>query len=112
MRTLRRWWPALFGGFAAIFVLVTDLLAGQVGTGVLLAVLMLALGGVLSPGLFPRSADLEQARAAARAGRAPLVFWKPGCTYCIRMRLWLLGRTGRRVSWVDSSADSAAELLV
>lgn len=112
MRTVRRWWPAAFGGLAAILVLFTDIVVGRAGRGVLLGVLMLALGWILSPGLFPRSADLTRAEAGARAGRAPVVFWKPGCSYCIRMRLSLLGRTGRRVSWVDSSVDPAAERLV
>ena len=108
MRTvLSRWWPTgvvLLGAFVAL-----TSVGGVLGLAV--AVLMVAYAFVLSPALFPRSADLGEARRKADAGQAPMVVWKPGCIYCVRMRLGLRG-SGRRVSWVDSSIDEDAQALV
>lgn len=37
----------------------------------------------------------------------PLILWKPGCAYCIRLRL-ALGLKGSRAVWVDISLDASA----
>jgi mycoredoxin len=42
---------------------------------------------------------------------APLIHWRPGCSYCLRMHL-ALGRMGRKAIWVDVSRDRQASARV
>ena len=107
MRAVGRWWPSgvVLLGAMAIWVASHEVVAIVVG------VLLLLYAWMLSPAFFPRSADLQVALERAAAGQAPLVFWKPGCIYCILLRL-RVGSTGRRVSWVDSSVDEQARAVV
>ncbi len=79
--------------------------------GIVMAVLLIVYAWVASPAFFPRSADLQVALERAAAGQAPLVFWKPGCAFCIRLRVGV-GSGGRRLSWVDSSLDEQARAVV
>lgn len=75
------------------------------------AVVQLATFGVLaflfSPLVFPRS--VRAADAAARG--KPVVYWRPGCQYCLRMRLALIGVAGR-ASWVNIWTDPEAAAAV
>ncbi|MEU8224747.1 glutaredoxin domain-containing protein [Kribbella sp. NPDC048915] len=75
------------------------------------AVLQLALFAVLaavfSPLVFPRSVT---AAVAARAGK-PIVYWRPGCQFCLRLRFVLFGTAGR-ASWVNIWADPEAAAAV
>lgn len=78
---------------------------------------LLAAGGlgliawVLSPAPFPRAAR----RPAAQGHPAPrgtvVVYWRPGCAYCLRLR-WALGRLARRATWVDIWSDDGAAAFV
>ncbi|MBK7721556.1 MAG: glutathione S-transferase N-terminal domain-containing protein [Austwickia sp.] len=45
-----------------------------------------------------------------RDGRV-IVYWRPGCPYCYRLRL-TLGQRGRALSWVDIWADDEAAAFV
>ncbi|SCG37037.1 glutaredoxin domain-containing protein [Micromonospora humi] len=97
----RSWW-------LAGLMLVTGVLVGVAQDGVVpstLGVVGFAVLAVLfSPLAFPRSLSAEQARArSARDGR-PVVYWRPGCTYCLRLRL-RLGRRARQAHWVDIWRD-------
>ncbi len=102
-----RWWPSIVVVLGAVAVLIAS--SGPVS--IVIAVLLIGYALMISPAFFPRSAELEGALEQAKAGRAPLVFWKPGCIYCIRLRI-AVGRTGRRMSWIDSSVDEGAEAIV
>ncbi|MGW1289612.1 glutaredoxin domain-containing protein, partial [Streptomyces sp. NPDC002586] len=53
---------------------------------------------------------LEAQRRSAIDGR-PVVFWRPGCTYCIRLRI-RLGRNARNVHWVNIWRDPAGAAAV
>ncbi|MFI8833086.1 glutaredoxin domain-containing protein [Streptomyces afghaniensis] len=83
--------------------------SGGAATAVLLVFLVLA--GVNSPLVFPRSIGaLEAQRRSAVDGR-PVVYWRPGCTYCMRLRI-RLGRSARRLHWVDIWRDPAGAAAV
>lgn len=106
-RLIGRWWPPGVMVLGAVALLVAS--SGVVG--IVIAVLLIGYAWVVSPAFFPRSADLQVALELAAAGQVPLVFWKPGCAYCIRLRVGV-GLAGRRVSWVDSSVDERARTVV
>ncbi|MFF4579975.1 glutaredoxin domain-containing protein [Streptomyces sp. NPDC001389] len=100
-----------------LFVLCGSLVAaGQFSTGspgaaaVLLAG-FLALAGVNSPLIFPRSIRAEEAQGRSSVDGRPVVFWRPGCKYCIRLRV-RLGRSARRVHWVNIWRDPAGAAAV
>ncbi len=84
---------------------------GNVGAGATLLLVFLALAGVSSPLLFPRSIDAGEAQRRSAVDGRPVVFWRPGCAYCIRLRV-RLGRDGRRAHWVNIWRDPAAAAAV
>jgi glutaredoxin len=84
---------------------------GRPGTGAVLLLLFVLLAGLTSPLLFPRSIGAPEARRRSAADGRPVVFWRPGCPYCVRLRL-RLGRTARRLHWVDIWRDEAGAELV
>ena len=110
-RMIGRWWPSVLVALAGVVFLVGQLVASNPLVGVVAGVLLLVYAWALSPTFFPRSADLAQARRRAAQGESPVIFWKPGCIYCILLRL-KLGAAGRRASWVDSSLDEQARAVV
>ena len=69
--------------------------AGSPGSGVVLAVAFCALAALMSPLAFPRA----------------IIYWRPGCQYCIRLRL-KLGRLARRAYWVNIWTDPEAAAAV
>jgi mycoredoxin len=75
-------------------------------------VLVLVLALVFSPWCFPRPMSLADARRLSAADGMPIVLWRPGCQYCLRLRLYLLGTGAWRLHWVDiwSDPDAAAAL--
>lgn len=102
--------PTLFvlcGSFLATALLVD----GAPAPAAALLVVFVLIAGINSPLIFPKSVGaLEAQRRSAVDGR-PVVFWRPGCTYCIRLRL-RLGRSARKLHWVDIWRDPAAATAV
>ncbi|MEV6947163.1 glutaredoxin domain-containing protein [Streptomyces sp. NPDC051172] len=70
-----------------------------------------AFAGVNSPLVFPRSIGWPEAQRRSAVDGRPVVFWRPGCTYCLRLRL-RLGRSARQLYWVDIWRDPAAAAAV
>lgn len=69
------------------------------------------LAVLLSPLVFPRSLTAAEAQErSARDGR-PIVYWRPGCPYCLRLR-GRLGRKAGRAYWVDIWSDPAGAAAV
>ncbi|MFD5336830.1 glutaredoxin domain-containing protein [Streptomyces hawaiiensis] len=84
---------------------------GSTGAAVALLLVFLLLAAAHSPLVFPRPAGaLEAERRSAADGR-PVVYWRPGCTYCLRLRI-RLGRDARRLHWVDIWRDPAGAAAV
>ncbi|MGW8598125.1 glutaredoxin domain-containing protein [Streptomyces sp. NPDC055893] len=81
------------------------------GEAVALLVLFLLLAVTNSPLIFPRSIGAREAqRRSAEDGR-PIVFWRPGCVFCLRLRV-RLGRRARRMYWVDIWRDEEGAAVV
>jgi len=66
---------------------------------------------VVSPAAFPRSPSGRAVDGPAGTGGGIVVYWRPGCMYCLRLR-WSLGRLARRATWVDIWADEDAAAFV
>ncbi|GAB2760290.1 glutaredoxin domain-containing protein [Nocardioides salsibiostraticola] len=72
------------------------------------ALLVFAFG--LSPLPFPRSPGDRAGQEAAQRG-VPAIYWRPGCSFCLRLRV-SLGLSGRGAVWVDISRDADAAARV
>ena len=107
-RTVQRWFPSVLLTGAAVIPLVGG---SPDGTTVVISGVMLVLACLLSPLLFPRTQEDAAARKQAGASEVPLIYWRPGCVYCVRLRL-ALGRSGNRAVWVDVSRDDEASARV
>ncbi|MFG2622532.1 glutaredoxin domain-containing protein [Streptomyces sp. NPDC048507] len=81
-----------------------ELVTGSPGIAVALLLVFVALAGMNSPLIFPRSIGAQQAQHRSAADGLPVVFWRPGCRYCIRLRI-RLGRSARRAHWVNIWRD-------
>ncbi|CAM5252433.1 Glutaredoxin domain-containing protein OS=Streptomyces tendae OX=1932 GN=GUR47_07480 PE=4 SV=1 [Streptomyces tendae] len=84
---------------------------GRAGTGAVTLLVFVLAAALTSPLLFPRSIGALEARRRSAADGRPVVFWRPGCTYCMRLRM-RLGRRARRLYWVDIWRDEAGAELV
>ncbi|QIQ04151.1 glutaredoxin domain-containing protein [Streptomyces liangshanensis] len=69
------------------------------------------LAGVHSPLVFPRSIGAREAERRSAVDGRPVVFWRSGCTYCLRLRV-RLGRDARRAHWVDIWRDPEGAAMV
>jgi glutaredoxin len=94
---LRRW------GQSAL-LLALGAVIWSAGGSVLHFVLFAALAVVLSPLIYPRTVSAAEAqRRSADDGKA-IVYWRPGCPFCLRLRATLTGRA-REAYWVDIWKD-------
>ncbi|MGJ5827863.1 glutaredoxin domain-containing protein [Streptomyces ossamyceticus] len=84
---------------------------GDVAAAAVLLPVFLALAGVNSPLVFPKSIGAHEAQRRSAVDGRPVVFWRPGCTYCMRLRL-RLGRGARRAYWVNIWRDPAGAAAV
>ncbi|GHD87170.1 glutaredoxin domain-containing protein [Streptomyces naganishii] len=86
-------------------------LRGDAGTAAVLLPLFVLFAAVNSPVIFPRSVSTQEAERRSAFDGRPVVFWRPGCAYCLRLRL-RLGVNARRLHWVDIWRDAAGAALV
>ncbi|MFG2987711.1 glutaredoxin domain-containing protein [Streptomyces sp. NPDC048257] len=86
-------------------------LGGSPGTAVALLLLFVLLAGLHSPLAFPRSIGAVEAQRRSAADGRPIIYWRAGCTYCLRLRI-RLGRSARRAHWVDIWRDPAGAAAV
>ena len=103
---MRRWLaPALLTvvgiAIAARGVRAGEPLAAVVGG------LALVVAFSLSPWAYPRSTGRGEADRRSADDGAPVIYWRPGCPYCARLRAGL-GRRAARAHWVDIWADPEA----
>jgi uncharacterized protein (DUF58 family) len=85
--------------------------SGSPGAAAAVLLVFVLLAGVNSPLVFPRSTGVLEAQRRSAVDGRPVVFWRPGCTYCIRLRI-RLGRSARRMHWVDIWRDPAGAAAV
>lgn len=96
----RSWWlSGLFLGAAVVFAVTTR--------NVAVAAVLAAVAVLVSPLIFPRSVTDAVARERSAADGRPIVYWRPGCQFCLRLRL-RLGASAGRVHWVNIWQDPQA----
>jgi len=94
---LRRWRQA------GLFVVLGALMWIIIGSALSFIVFAL-LGLVHSPLIFPRPVTAAEARRRSAQDGKAIVYWRPGCPFCLRLRA-TLGGTSRRAHWVDIWKD-------
>jgi mycoredoxin len=104
---LRSWGSALAVLAGGVLVAGISWSTGGTVGAVLQFLLFAVLAAVISPLVFPRSVSAAE---AARAGK-PIVYWRPGCQFCLRLRFSLFG-SARRASWVNIWTDPEAAAAV
>ncbi|MFI5909443.1 glutaredoxin domain-containing protein [Dactylosporangium sp. NPDC051541] len=108
---MRRWTAAIFILLVGGVLVATEVAQREAVPAVFFSVVFLVLAVAVSPRGFPKSLPAEEAqRRSAEDGRG-IVYWRPGCPYCVRLRT-SLGRRARRLHWVDIWADPQAAAAV
>ncbi|CAL9477889.1 glutaredoxin domain-containing protein [Streptomyces sp. enrichment culture] len=109
---MRRVWAGpLLMVVCGLGVATATFVQGRFGTTVVVLVVFLALAGMMSPLAFPKSVGAVEAQRRSAVDGRPVVFWRPGCTFCMRLRM-RLGRRARRMYWVDIWRDAEGAALV
>lgn len=108
---MRRWGLSAGLFVLALFVGATSVHAGNVGSGVVFFVVLAVLAVIASPRAFPKSVTDAEARALSASDGRAIVYWRPGCPFCMRLRA-SLGRRAKRLIWVDIWADPAGAASV
>ncbi|WP_081241004.1 glutaredoxin domain-containing protein [Streptomyces viridosporus] len=86
-------------------------LGGNYGTAATLLLVFALLACLNSPLAFPKPISALEAQRRSAADGRPVVFWRPGCTYCLQLRI-RLGRSARQLHWVDIWRDPAGAAAV
>ncbi|CAM5599197.1 hypothetical protein SALBM311S_07862 [Streptomyces alboniger] len=108
---MRGWTLSMLFVFSGSVVATGLTFRGSPGPAAALLLVFVLLAGVHSPLIFPRSIGaLEAQRRSAVDGR-PVVFWRAGCKYCLRLRI-RLGRSASQLYWVDIWRDPAGAAVV
>ncbi|WP_424886847.1 glutaredoxin domain-containing protein [Streptomyces sp. XH2] len=102
--------PALLVG-CGVLVAAMLVVRGSPGVAVPLLVVFVLLAGLHSPLAFPRSIGAQEAQERSAVDGRPIVYWRAGCKYCLRLRIGL-GRKARRLHWVDIWRDPAGAAAV
>ncbi|MEW2424795.1 glutaredoxin domain-containing protein [Streptomyces nigra] len=107
----RRWTLAARFALGGAVLTAALLLIGDRTGALTAAAVSLLIAAVHSPLAFPRSVGAEEARRLSDADGRPVVYWRPGCAYCLRLR-FRLGLRVRRAHWVDIWRDPAGAAAV
>jgi len=104
-------WLWLFVLVSGVWAGVTFLQDGEPAAGVLMLAVGLGLAWWVSPWRGGRSARHHEVMARPRRERPVVIYWRPGCRFCARLRR-RLGRRGREAVWVNIWQDPEAAEFV
>lgn len=111
MNSLVRWSNAIAVAAMAVIVLLIYGLDGNWPSGVIAAVVMFAVAWLLSPLFGRKGKPWAQLEDMPPSSRGVVIFWRPGCVFCFRMKI-LLGSAGRKARWVNIWRDADAAAFV
>ncbi|MCP5032403.1 MAG: hypothetical protein GY939_11405 [Actinomycetia bacterium] len=109
-----RQWIGASGVMAGLVVVVINYTQGDVVFATILLVLVGLLFGLLVWWTRPSRGGPHISHAAAQAAAGDgdvILYWRPGCIYCDRLKLGL-GSARHDVSWVNILKDSEAAEFV
>lgn len=106
---MRRLWILVLLATGAVVVEAAR--RGDVTAAVGYGALGLALAWWFSPWQGGRSARHDQPAVGDAARSGVVIYWRPGCVFCARLR-GRLGRAGRNASWVNIWQDEAGAAYV
>ncbi|WP_055698102.1 MULTISPECIES: glutaredoxin domain-containing protein [Streptomyces] len=87
-------------------VAAVQMFNGSLGAAVAFLLVFVLLAAATSPLVFPRSIGALEAQRRSAADGRPVVYWRPGCMFCLRLRI-RLGSRARQLHWVDIWRDPA-----
>jgi mycoredoxin len=108
MRNAKQWAIAALAAGAGFALVNFGNIASSIVVMVLVAVFLLVL---TTPVLYPSSLSDDASRTQATERSVPLIYWRPGCIFCLRLRLALLLR-GKKAVWTSIRQDPAAAARV
>ncbi|GAA0445041.1 glutaredoxin domain-containing protein [Streptomyces sp. NPDC046215] len=108
---MRAWILPISLVLCGVLVATTSAVRGLPGAAIALLPAFVLLAALHSPLAFPRSISAAEARRRSAVDGRPIVYWRAGCKYCLRLR-FRLGRGARRLHWVDIWRDPAAATAV
>ncbi|MDV8021842.1 glutaredoxin domain-containing protein [Rhodococcus sp. IEGM 1330] len=119
MRNAKQWVIAALAAVAGFALVNFGNIASSIVVMVLAVVFLLVL---MTPVLYPSSlSDIgsgacgttrpDASRNQATERSVPLVYWRPGCIFCLRLRVALLLR-GKKAVWTSIRQDPAAAARV
>ena len=112
MKRFERWFPAAALAGLGVAALVSKGQDGEWLAGIIFATLLLAGAWAVSPFFGSRRAALWTAlRDQTDDPGRVVIFWRPGCVYCLRLRA-TLGRDGRAAHWVNIWRDREGAAFV
>ncbi|GLW32691.1 glutaredoxin domain-containing protein [Actinoplanes regularis] len=103
----RRWGLALLSVACGAIIAAIKFGQGAPGGAAVLLSIFVVLAILTSPLAFPRGVPAAEAVAGGR----PIVYWRPGCPYCLRLRA-RLGPEASRLQWVDIWKDPEGAAVV
>ncbi|MFF9146819.1 glutaredoxin domain-containing protein [Streptomyces sp. NPDC014861] len=101
---IRAWLTPILLALAGLLAGGSRLADGSPVAGLVLLAAFLLLAAVTSPLAFPRSVTSAEALRRGEADGRPVVYWRPGCVFCLRLRV-RLGRRAGRAHWVNIWRD-------
>ncbi|MZD04798.1 hypothetical protein GTW43_06835, partial [Streptomyces sp. SID5785] len=101
---MRAWTLPLLLVLCGCLVSAGLILGGHRATGGAELLVFVVFAVVCSPLVFPRSVSAAEAGRRSAADGRPVVFWRPGCAFCLRLRFRLAHRA-RRAHWVNIWRD-------
>lgn len=106
---MRSSWLLVLG--ATVLLVGQAVNSGHVTFAVAYGALGLAIAYWVSPWQGGRSVTHTEVLGRAEEDRRVVIYWRPGCVFCARLR-GRLGRVGRRATWVNIWQDEAAAAYV
>ena len=107
----RAWFLPILLAVSGSLIATTLVVRDSPGTAVALLLVFLLLAGLNSPLVFPRSIGAVEAQRRSAVDGRPIIYWRPGCAFCLRLRI-RLGLSARRLHWVNIWRDPAGAQAV
>ncbi|WP_236777451.1 glutaredoxin domain-containing protein [Arthrobacter crystallopoietes] len=111
MKPLLHWSNAIVLAAVAGMMLVVYGSRGEWVQALVVAAILLAAAWFVSPVFGGRQKPWSALRRGQDHEPGVVIFWRPGCVYCIRM-MATLGRTRRKAQWVNIWRDAEAAAFV